>query len=788
MSGLLSDCRLAVRMLAKRPWTTAVAVLSLAIAIGPNSAVFTVLNALSPTTPSGVAARLFRLRSAQPETGQWFIPSYLDVLDYGSQAHDVAEIVAYKKRGVVLVSALGREMVSARWVTENYFLALGTHAAAGRLLARSDGQSTGTPPIVISHSLAVRQFGEASCSVGKNLSLSGRVFAVVGVVARGFHEPLLGLTVPDVWIPLGATPASERTLLMDRGSQIEEAFVVVKKDVPSARAEAVLSAIAQRLARDYPESNRGTSVKLITPPSNAPAQMVLAFIGLILLIACANVAGILMAYGEARRREFSIRQALGAPRGRLIRLLVVESVLLALAAAVLGLLMANGVMQALKNYQPIAFAPIHLDLQLDFRVVSYTLFLSVVAALAAGLSPALRFSRPQLLQDLRSGVSVTEYRQGFRMALVVLQVAVSQFLLICAVLLVGSHSDAQQVRPGIDLNRSVVAAWLTGISEADSVDYARLEDRLRAVPQVVRVSSTSFQPMGGTGGGTVEVFLPGMDDLKVRVNVAKVGPNYFSIMGTRLLRGQDLETNAPGAVIVNETMARQFWGSADEAMGKPLRVGETASRVVGVAEDGKYRQLDETPIPFVFVSAPLSPNGEGVLLIETIPGQAKAMLGLLRSTIRDTQPDAGIVSLLTLPQLMDLPLLPYRIAATMVTILAVLGVFLAGVGLHGLIACSVAQRTREIGLRVALGAAPADILGAVLPKVMWHAMLGSLIGVAVALVAAGILSRMIPGVRSVDPIGTAVGVLAFLTVAALAASAPARRAIRVDPMKALRED
>jgi hypothetical protein len=385
--------------------------------------------------------------------------------------------------------------------------------------------------------------------------------------------------------------------------------------------------------------------------------------------------------------------------------------------------------------------------------------------------------------DLRSGSSATARRRGFRMVLVFGQVIVSQFLLVGGALLFGTYLEMQRLDPGFDVDRNVVVA---GVYSATALDFARIEEGLRTVPGVLRVSSMTWLPF--VGGGNADVFLTGADTPVIKVNASKVGPKYFAIMGTRLLRGRDFESNDAGAVVVNEAMARRYWGSADAAMGKALRVGKTESQVVGVAENGKYGDIHERPQPFLFVREPLSPRDVGLLLIETVPGIAPAMLDSVRHKIGEFQPQAMIFGLDTLSHLMILPLFPYRMSAVLIGVLALLGVSLAGAGLYGIIACNVAQRTHEIGVRIALGAVPANILSAVLIDVMWKAMTGSLIGVALAVVTMGAISRQTQHVRVSDPVGIAGGVLAFLVIAALAAYAPARRAMRVDPMVALREE
>jgi len=788
LETLWQDIRFALRMFAKSPGTTAIAVISLAIAIGPNCALFSVMDRLvmKPPPVEGIK-EIFDL-SMRTDQGNWENLSYPDVLDCQAQASQVGSFVAYERIGAILTNAAGqREAVRMFPVSENYFSVLGARAAAGRILRESDAHFGGPPPAVISYSLWQRQFDGAKDSVGKTLYLNGRPFSVVGIMPRGFRGPGTEPVPPEVWIPFSAESSSAQNYLMRRGNRGISALVRLREGVDPARAEAVLNTVAKRLANQYPDTNKGKTVVLENPEGRAMlGVMVLSLAGLVLLIACANITGILMAQGEARRQEFAVRVAMGASRARLVRQLIAEGLLLSLMAAGLGLLMALWLIRLIPALNPITIFTLDFDFHIDSRVLAYTLSIVLVTALAAGLVPSLRASRPDLVPTLKGDAPRGGRRFRFRGALVIAQVAISQFLLVGTGLLVRSYLELQRTRPGFDPGRKVLAACLVTTTEGKDVDFAQLADKLRAAPGVLRVSFTDWLLLSGSGDAKRLAMIPGVTE-PVEVGRRDAGADYFAIMGTQLLRGRDFDAHdAKGVVVVNETMARQIWGSSDAAMGKVFRLGGVDRQVIGVAENGKYVSLDERPFPFVFAATPLGKDESGTLLIETA-GPPSALAGTVRKTINDAEPDALVFSLTSLREHMRFSLFPYRVGAGLVGAIAILGIFLAGVGLYGLISYSVGRRTREIGVRVAMGAGPKDVLSLVLREALSRVAIGAVIGLVAALAGAQVIRSALFGVSPTDPIGIAVAMAAVAAMGLLAAYVPARRALRVNPMDALRE-
>jgi putative ABC transport system permease protein len=776
-------------MFAKNPATTAIAVISLAIAIGPNCALFSVVDLLilKPSAIQGVG-HIFYMDVPTDRPGRWQGTSYPDLLDYQAQASDVASFVASRNEVAVLGSKGERHVAMVRAVSENYFSVLGVKAMAGRALGESDASFQGQPPAMISYSFWQRQFAGATDAIGKTLFLDGRGFSVVGIVPRGFHEP--GFDLPmDVLFPFSAFPTRKRQDLMWRGSSVHP-LVCLRDGVDKARAEAVLTAVAKRLAGQYPDTYKGKSVSLRNPEEGLAVlgTIVLSLAGLGVLIACANIAGILMAQGEARQHEFSVRAAMGASRGRLVRQLTAESLLLSLMAVGLGLLAASLLIRALPALQPLWVFSLDFDFRMDSRLLACALAITLTTTLAAGLMPSLRASRPDLVATLKGEAPRGGGRVRFRGALVIAQIAISQFLLVGAGLLFRSYQEAQRMRPGFDPERRVLTAYLTSSAEDKTVDFPRLAERLREVPGVLRVSSTSSPPLSNIEGGIKHILIPGVTPEPLEIHSRAAGPDYFAVMGTHLLCGRDFDrSDTRGVVVVNETMARQFWGSPDAAMGRVFRIEDNDYRIVGVAENGKYESLQEPPMPFLFAATPLAKRGEGTLLIATA-APPSAMAGAIRKAIQDTDPDALVVSLATLRQSMQVSLFGYRIAAGLIGTIAILGIFLAGVGLYGLISFSVSRRTHEIGLRVAMGARPADVLALVFREAVSRLAIGAVIGIAAGLAAARVIRSGLYGVSPTDPIGLAAAVAVVATVGLLAAYAPARRALRVDPATALRQE
>ncbi len=592
----------------------------------------------------------------------------------------------------------------------------------------------------------------------------------------------------DVWVPLNAADGWDKTTadgLKQRGARWLDVTVRLREGVDRQQAEAALSVVAAQLASEYPDTNRGRTVVLRPVDERGRATLgaiILSLPWLVLLIACANVAGILLARGEARRREFAMRCALGAGRGRLLRQLLAESLLLALAAGGLGLLLAHWLMQAIPAVLPALPITLDFGLRIDGRLLAYTMTLSLFTMLAAGLLPALRASRLHLSPALKGEASGGSGRSRLRGALLITQIAASQFLLAGTGLLIKSYFEVQRIRPGFDTGRHVLFASLLPNTEHPETKYENLLAGIRAVPGVRRVTAVRNPPLSGSGTGPQQVSIPGVTDGPVGIAGNAAGAEYFTAMGTAILSGRDFaETDSTGTAIVNEQMARRFWGDPGWAIGRHFRVDGRDRRIVGVIETGKYGSLLEPPMPHFF----LFTTTADYLLIDTAatPGE---MGGPIRKALRDAGSGMTLHSLVTLREAMGLAFFFWRSASGVVGIAAILGVFLAGVGLFGLVSYGVNRRAREIGVRMAMGARPADVLKLVLREGVSMVLIGAAIGTAGAIAAAELVSAFLYHVSPADPPALIASGLVIAGVTLLAIQVPARRAIRTDPMTVLR--
>jgi predicted permease len=784
---LVADVRYAFRAMRRNPGATAVAVISLALAIGPNSTLFSVVDrmCLRPATVAD-SSRFFFLSGKTDRQNIWEQPSYPDYLDYRQRGAELGDFVGVRGGGEMVTANGVTAGASIALVTQNYFNVLPVRAAAGRMLTESDARWESAPPAVLSYSLWQRRFGGAVDVVGKTFLIGFRPFYVAGVAARDYRGPKQGLLPNDIWIPFSAAPHLRgfARYVSDRSLHSIETLVRLRDGVSQAQAEAALSGIAKGLASEYPASNHAVAAELrplVNPGIEAIGLVVLTLVSLVLLIACANVAGILLSQGEARRREFAMRLALGAGRGRLIRQLLVESAVLALMASALGLGLAYWLVKALPAAIPTLPIDIDLDLHIDAVTLGYTLLLSLVAMLAAGLYPALRTSRLKLSPVLKGEEPRGRARSWLRGGLVLAQIAVSQFLLVGACLLFRTYGEVQEMRPGFDVGRHVLYATLLPVADGARTDYDAVRERLRSVAGVRRVTTVNEPPLSGSGMGVRQVYLPGQaEPIGITGNAA--GAEYLTAVGAKMVRGRDFTgADSPASAIVNEEMARRLWGGPEGAMGRYFQVDGQERRIVGVVETGKYDTLLEGPRPYYYTFT----RGARAVVIETEPEPA-VLAGAIRKGLGDAAPGMALTSLVTLRQQMRMGYFLFEASGALFGVSALLGIFLAGVGLYGMAGYAVARRAKEIGIRMALGARPSDVLRAVLRQGLIMAAIGTLLGMAVAVAAARVMSSVLYRVSPADPLALVAAAVTVAAVTLLAMRIPARRAVRTDPMKVLR--
>jgi predicted permease len=803
------DIRFGLRMMIKKPGSNAAVVLALGLGIGMNGAVFTFVNALLLRPPAGVAtgSLLEIWLHNRISTGvQSYLPfTYPDYAYFRDHSQSLEGVLAFDGDGSQAIwnrSGIG-ENVQGQLVSGNYFPLLRVNAELGRMISIGDDQLASPHPVVVlSHSFWQRRLGADSEIVGRTLVLNGAAFSIIGVAPPGFAG-LLVATAPDFWAPL----ATQEQFTHDTGriSNRNSYWLIVAgrlgPGVDKAKAQAEMHVLAHQLELDYPGSNKNQDA-VVYPATLVPGPyrgyvsaftgLLLAVFALVLLIACVNAASLLLARASGRVREMAIRSALGAGRGRLIRQMLMESLLLSSIAGIAGVTLAWWMSRLLLELKP-ATLPITLEVPLDWRVLLFTLLVSLATGVIFGLVPALRGARvnpaPVLKEETQSaGLG----KSRLRSLLLIGEIAACVVLLAGATLCVRSLMHANSIDPGFDTHHIAVATLDPGSlgysPEKVAVFYRELLDHVLGLPGVTAASYVNYLPLGTSEETTSVGKRLAQDPDRSRVDVFRVDPGYFSTMGITLLRGRDFsqkesDSPDPGAVIVNEVLARRLWPGQDP-IGKRFALGEakTTSEVIGVVKAGKYRTLGEGPIAVVYRGT--LPTARTIVIRTS--GDARALHEEVRREVQVVDPMMAATGLQTIEQYMALPLFPARTTGLLLGASGILAVVLTAIGLFGVIAYVVSQRTHEIGVRMALGAQQTDVLKLVMHQGLYVTSIGLFIGLATACVAARLLAPLLYGIGANDPatlVGVAVGVTA---VAMLACYVPARRAMRVDPAVALR--
>jgi putative ABC transport system permease protein len=823
MGAWRHDLRSAARQMLRNPGFTVAAVVLLALGIGLNSAVFSLVNAtLFRPLPVAAPGELVSIYTAAP--GDFMAASALstaDYLDLGERCRSLRGLLAYTYTAFALERA-GAEsrLVLAVRATPNFFSTLGVRPALGRFFAPGSGRER---EVVLSGLAWRRRFGADPRVLGTTLRLNGQAFTVVGVAPEEFFGLTRGV-MPEVWVPL----LLERAGTDPYHGRDNRWLWVLGRRAPGASLATVgseLRAVAARLAEELPGGFAERSFLALPADSvrilpgvdarlGAASGLVLGVVALVLLIASTNVANLFLARALARRREIATRRALGAGPWAVVRQLLTESLVLALLGAVLGLGLAglsNRALSTLELPLPIDLA---LGLALDGRVVLFTLAAAVLTALTFGLAPALAAARSDVSSLLREGGpgaggagSPVQRRLGG--SLVATQVALSLVLLVATGLAVRSLANAHRVDPGFDSRGVLVATFapkLQGYTHEQTEEFLnRVLTRVRALPGVASAGLASHLPL--TVEITFDRVVPAETALPPErwpnVDSARVGPGYFAAMGIPLLRGRGFaESDAAGAprvAVVNQSFAARFFPS-QEAVGRTLRVaGAGDCRVVGVVRDGKYRTLGEAPRPFAFFALEQSrwggrghtgeiTSGTETLVVRTAGGAPASALAELRRAIREVDARVAVSRLETLEQSLGVALFLPRMAAVVFAVFGLLGLLLAGLGIYGLMVYTVGQRTRELGIRMALGATRAEVLRLVLRRGLGLALAGIGAGLVLAAATTRVLQAVLYGISPTDP-ATFLAMPLFLLLVALGASLlPARRAAGIDVVQALRDE
>lgn len=826
MSTFLHDVRYGIRVLMRSPVVTFVAALSLGLGVGANTAIFSLINEvfLRPL-PMKDPARLVTVFTTDERNrnlaglGGLMPMSRLNFEDVRAQNQVFDGMAAWAFAPLALSGGRGEpEQVFGQIVTGNYFSLLGAAMAAGRgFSAEEDATLGGAPVTVLSYGLWQRRFGGDPAIVGQAIDVNGRPFTVVGVTAEGFNGTN-AIGGPQLWVPFSMYRETTTGFIHDnwdsRRSLIFGVAGRLKDGVSVEGAQANLGAIGATLAQEYSTENRGRSVAVAALADTAlaanPQQrrnfttagaLLMVIVGLVLLIACANVANLLLARASARRQEIAVRLSLGASRGRLIRQLLVESVLLGVLGGVAGLVIALWARSALLAMRPPFLPDNALSLSLDASVLAFTAMIALGTGLLFGLVPALQFSRPDLVTELKdrsSQPSASRRRLSFRNTLVVGQVALSLIALVGAGLFLRSLGNARRIDPGFDPSRLSVLSFdlsTRGLPLEAAVDRQRdILDRARGIPGVERAAIANAAPMFG-GGFARTVFLEGQDATDARagrfVQITAIGEGYFEATGIALLRGRDFGVidmpQAAQVVIINETMAKRFWPDQD-AVGKRFRFfgQEALTEVVGIARDSKYNFIGEEPQPYIY--QPLRQIPQSAVTVILRSRTPETALGAVRAAIQQMEPQMPLVGVFTMNAIFDQGLWAPRMGAMLLAVFGLLALGLASIGVYGVMAYSVSQRTREIGVRLALGATRGEVRGLVFKQGLFLTLAGIIVGIVAAAFAAGYVEQLLFDVNGLDPV-TFIAIPAILiVVAALAIYIPARRASRVDPIVALRSN
>jgi predicted permease len=813
------DIRYAVRMLRKAPGFTAAAVLTLALGIGANATIFSFINELLLRPPSGVEQpdRLMSVWNRLPD-GQLMQFSYPDYLYFRDHNQVFSSFVAFNSDPTQASwTQRGQSsLIYVRMVSANFFPALGVKSIIGRgFLPDEDATPGNNPVVVLSHKFWQERLDADPNVLGKTLTLNTHTFTVVGIAPANF-EDLRPEFETDVWAPISMQQELEpgSDFLSDR--ETYWIFVVgrLKPGVTRAQAQANVSLVVSQLDREHPEPDRKRWGAAVTPNSgidpgaltyvDAFSALLMVLVGLVLLIACANAANLLLARASTRWREMTIRVALGAKRARILRLVMTESVLLALMAGGVGILLSIWSGQLILNLKPPMLSFLEFDLPLDWRVMGFTLLISTLTGLIFGLAPALQCSKIDVAARLKDGSLGSRHKSRFRSVLVVAEVAACLVLLIGASLCVRSLLNARSIDPGFAVqNRLVVNLDLRilGYTDAQSrAFYSQLLDRVRALPGVRSASVTDYLPLGfeSVGQGIQIEGRSPEQNKGLGAGAMSVVPDYFRTMGIPLLQGREFAdgdtANGPRVVIVNEALVRRYF-RGENAIGKRIATTKYVNgnltwvwnEIVGVVKTGKYRSLRESAQPFLYHPFAQGFDPRATLVVETA-GDPRPQIPEVRRVIQSLDPALPILESQTMSDYMNVPLFSARLTGALLGVFGALALALAMVGLYGVIAYSVAQRTREIGIRVALGANRRDVLRLVVGEGLKLTLIGTVIGLVVAFAVTRLIQSLLYGLSATDPATFALATILLVTIACMACYLPARTASRVDPMVALKHE
>jgi putative ABC transport system permease protein len=817
MATLWQDLRYALRMLAKAPMLTAIVVLTLALGIGANTAIFGIVNGLllRPLEVKSPEQIMVLAGKVQGDALGIFTLSYPQIVDIRKQADVFSDVIGFQNNLGGLSFGGKANQFFYCYVTANYLSALGVQPAWGRLFLPSEGEPGGKSPyIVLGYSYWQRKLGGDPLVVGKQALIDGQQATIIGVTAKGFQGTQFAIDF-DGYIPMNMMPADQASkTFTDRGDRAWVALGRLKPDASLVQAQSSVNVVTERLAEQYPATDKGVTVRVIPERMARPqpyatnivpfiAGIFLVLAGLVLLLACMNVANILLVRATMRQREMAIRAAMGAGRARLIRQLLTESMVLAVFGAAGGLILGEWATGSIGSLLPASTFPIHLDLSFDWRVFAYALGAAVLTGALVGIWPAWRAGKADLNVVLQgSGRSDTAgvSRHRIRSVLVVAQVGGSLVLLIVAGLFVRSLMHAQHAYLGFDpdhvLNLTLDPKEV-GYDDARTKNFYRdLEAKTRALPGAQSVSMAFSVPMGTSNSGTQvyierQLLAPGQQPPIVTYN--RVDATYFETMRVPLLRGRTFRENddekAPLVAIVNQSMAQQFWPNEDP-IGKRFSLKGASgpfAEIVGLTGNGKYVFMGWDREPYFYV--PLAQDYSSYQTLQlrsSVPPET--LIAQVQSVVHALDPNMPISDVQTMKQSLAGPngFFVFRVGAILAAAMGILGLTLAVVGVYGVVSFAASQRTHEIGIRMALGADRTAILQLVLRQGLMLVVAGVVSGVIMAWALTRSMTTLLVGVSPTDALTFVTATLLLGGIGLWACYAPARRAMQLDPMVALR--
>jgi predicted permease len=805
---MLQDLRFAWRMFIRRPAFTGVAVLILALGIGANTTIFSWAQAVLLSPLSGVERqdRLLYLSgvTATRDTLSISYPNYQDLR--AAKPDGIADLVAFRILPMNMRAGDEPIRVFGELVSANFFDFFGVRPELGRGFRPDEGLVPDRDAVaVISHELWQRAFARDPAAVGRTMSLNGRAFTIVGIAPPAFRGSAAAIVL-DVFVPVTMQKAlMSGDRLTQRGAGWLEVYARMTDAATLRQVQSSIHVVAARLAQQYPDPNRGRDFRVL-PLWRAGASSVLlpvmstlmGVVAVVLLIACANVAGLLLTRATGRQREIAVRFAVGASRWQVVRQMLIENLLLCAAGCAAGLAFANWAAGMLNAFVPRTPFPLRLDAGVDAQGVAFAMALTLVAAIVSGVVPAVRASRPQAGLALKeSSPTGTGLTGRLRQFLVVGQVGLSVVLLVCASLFARSLAGAGAVDPGFSIRHGLLASidlQSGGYDEARAAAFVpRLLERVSALPHVegATVARTVPLDLGGSSDMTVTVegYTP-REGEEIMSYYNQVGPGYFETMGIALVEGRGITprdaANQPDVAVINETMARRYWAGRDP-VGTTIRFGQGPVTIVGVARDGKYSRLSEEPRNYLYLPVLQSYRPDIVLHVRTDDDPA-AVLSSVRAALRQLDAGLPMFDVRTIEEHMQISTFIPRMAALMLGLFGALGLLLAAVGLYGVIAFNASQRTREIGLRMALGAGRMQVVWLVLRDGFALALIGIVAGMALAFGAGRLVAGQLTGVSGADPVSFLGTAVLLSAVAAVACVLPARRASALNPLTALRRD